>query len=535
MHWTRLAPCLTGALLACATPPMPREPPPDAWALTRARLSGQPGEVTLLIEGGRIATLTDAPPSHLPTIDAAGGYVLPGLIDHHTHLYSGALAQESLDLTGVRTVAEVQVRLRDYAALHLDAPWIVGRGWTYDLFPGGATPHRGELDAAVADRPVFLEAYDGHSAWVNSRALELAQREGHRPSDAAAEGHLVEAEVAGVEALIPAPSPAETRALLLAGAEHLRSLGLVEVHDIVREAHVLEAYLELDRQRRLPLRVQVSLLLDAELERWLPLMRKHPAHRLSFGPLKGFVDGVIESRTAFMLDDYATGAGKGHPLLSRAELDRLVTRAVAAGFAVRLHAIGDAAVRLALDVFEAHPPPPGQRHQIEHLEVTHPDDLPRFAGLGVVASMQPFHANPFGDQPELGTWAKNLGPEREARSFAWRSLLEAGAQLVFGSDWPVMSANPLHGLAVAMTRQDELGRPGGGWQPAQRIGFEAALSAYAGRAQLGLGDPADLVILEPGVDPRRPDELWRARVRCVSVGGDAPSCPEPRAADGKDP
>jgi predicted amidohydrolase YtcJ len=241
-----------------------------------------------------------------------------------------------------------------------------------------------------------------------------------------------------------------------------------------------------------------------------------------------------------MVEPYVGVSTRGAPRMPVVDLQRLVAAAAARGLPVALHAIGDAAVRASLDAFAAAqgefgaPPSP---HRIEHIEVLHPDDAGRFAALGVVASMQPYHANPGGASPDDGVWSRNLGPERLARSFPWRTLLDAGATLAFGSDWPVMSADPLAGVAVALTRRDAHGLPASGWNAHQAITWDEAVAAYtaaaalacgwpAGLGTLAVGAPADLVILAPGVGPESPASLWPpatgpdARVRWVVVGGE---------------
>jgi hypothetical protein len=255
---------------------------------------------------------------------------------------------------------------------------------------------------------------------------------------------------------------------------------------------------------------------------------------LSFGFLKGFVDGVVESKTAYMTAPYTgTKDEVGRPLIPRDTLFDLVDKAHARGFQVGLHSIGDAAVRLSLNAYEyaaKRHPDIGVRHRIEHIEVLNKDDVGRFAALDVVASMQPFHANPFGDEPETGPWAENLGKDRWPMTMPWRSIVAAKGALSFGSDWPVYTADPLQGLAVAISRRDENGKPVKGWTVHQIVTVDEAMNAYAvERAELAgpsetlgtlqPGQQADVVVLDPAVDFNNVPTLWKAKVSAVVVAG----------------
>lgn len=517
------------------------------------RLLGRDPGTGLLIEGERIAKvgpeaeLRAAAGAGARVLDAAGGLVLPGFHDAHTHLLAGGLARLRVDLAGARTVEEAAARVRAYAAAHPDEPWILGRGWSYDLAPAGQLPGRAPLDAAVPDRPVALEAYDGHATWANSRALALAGIDADTPDP---EGGRIVREQGGAPAgvlleraerlltrAIPAPDRAARRRALEAALAHYLELGITSAQTIVADLDELALYEELRAEGRLPIRVTAALPLGGDLDEYARLRERHRTGRLQVGWLKGFLDGVIEARTAYMLAPYSGAPPqdqRGAPLIEPARLRELVSAAHGRGFSVGLHAIGDAAVRLALDAFaEARRRHPERaiRHRIEHIEVCHPEDMPRFAALDVVASMQPYHAYP-GESPSTAdVWSVNLGPERLRRSFPWRDLLAEGATLAFGSDWPVMSADPLRGLAVAITRRNEAGLPEGGWQGHQATSFAEAVRGYtAGAAyslaredELGRLEPghlADLVVLSPEVDPARPKTLWRGHVRAVIVGGE---------------
>ncbi|MGE0710911.1 MAG: amidohydrolase [Planctomycetota bacterium] len=537
------------ALSACASAPV--EPAAGTRLLiVNARVWSHPEADAVLVRGRRIAAIgraADLQKEHGPGIDAHGGLLLPGLVDAHCHVLSGATSQRQLGLDGAKDLAAVQAALRRWAAEHPREPWLCGRGWTFDLVPDGKTPTRQQLDAVIDSRPVVLESYDGHALWVNTRALELAgvtaatvdpaagqvvrEADGKTPS-----GLLLEDAMPLVERALPKLDDVERRVRLRAGLQHLLELGLTGVDAICGDLDEAYAFVQLAKAGELPLRVTLWLPLAGDLDAYVKLRDDLPAHGLlRVGHLKGFLDGVIEAETAYMLAPYASPPGttaRGEPAIPPARLFELVKAAHARGLPVALHAIGDGAVRLALDAFaaarEAYPDQE-LRDRIEHIEVVHQEDLPRFRALDTVASMQPIHADP-GAEPDEGTWSKNLGPARLERSFAWRALLDAKAVLAFGSDWPVMSANPLWGLAVATTRRSRQGLPKGGWNAHQAIGADEAVRAYtAGAAyahgrerELGKLEPgqlADLVVLDPSVRLDQPAALWEGKPRLVVVDG----------------
>jgi predicted amidohydrolase YtcJ len=519
--------------------------------IVNAHIFGHGDSDALYIKAGRIeavgkrSTVEPSAQEGTPTIDAEGGVVVPGFHDAHIHMMSGGLTLVGLNLNDFHSVAAVAQAVREYARTHAENSWIIGRGWQYDIVPGGQFPSRLDIDRVVQDRPVLLESYDGHSSWVNSHALALAgidsttvdppggrivrEADGRTPS-----GILLEGADAQLQKLVPKAGRATRIEALRQATLYCLSLGITSVDDITSDAEVFDLYGELLAGGNLPIRVTVSLPVTGDLDAYEALRKSHQSPFLRFGFLKGYVDGVIESRTAYMLEPYEGRADRGTPLIEPENLRGLVEQAAARGFAVGLHAIGDAAVRISLDAFES---ATHTRHEgtilgrIEHIEVIDPTDAPRFQKLGVIASMQPLHAVPSGESPDDGVWSRNLGRKRLPHSFAWRELLNAGATLAFGSDWPVMSADPLWGIAVATTRQNEAGQPAGGWNAHQRISAAEAIRAYTlgsaiaiGRSgelgRLAPGFIADLVILSPTVDLKRPLTLWNGeRVRYVIVDG----------------
>lgn len=539
--------CACAALLAaCAAPEKPRSG--GSLLIVNARVFGSPAADAVLIRNGRIDAVGAAAPlrkraSGAKDIDARKGLVLPGFHDAHLHLQDGGAALRELDLNDASDLEEAVEAVRRYAAAHPELPVIRGRGWAYGIVPPGTYPTRQALDRAVPDRPVLLESYDGHAYWANSKAFERAgitpgtpdpeegkivrEADGKTPQGTVLEdSSILMAPVAGT------PSREERLRSLEEGLRQCVSLGITSMDSVSAPPDELELLEELKKQGKLHARVSVSPALEGDLDLYEKLKAKYQGPFIRFGYLKGYTDGVIESKTAYMLEPFPGTHERGTPM-PEAKLNRLVEAAHCRGFAVALHAVGDAGVRLSLDAFEAAQkkcPKRRPRHRIEHIEILHPKDAARFRKLDVAASMQPIHLDPGDPAPEPDPWTRNLDEERLGRAFAWRMLLDQKAVLAFGSDWPVMSQDPRPALAVAITRADAQGRPKGGWRPDQAVTAEQAVRAYSlGPAyalgienQLGTIEPgrlADLVILDPSADLGRPRSLHKAKVRWVIVDG----------------
>jgi hypothetical protein len=487
------------------------------------------------------------------TLFPLGGRLLvPGFDDAHIHLMSGALSLERVDLIEDQTLAAVQARVRAFAAAHPGPPWVLGRGWLYGSFPGGL-PTKEQLDAAVADRPAYMECYDGHSGWANSKALALAgiTRDTKDPVGGAIvrdpatgepTGALKEAATALVESKIPLPGAEERYQLLLRALRLLNSQGITSVQDAGYAPAQLDADLPLMeralREGKLTVRMTVSVQMspgdvDAPVARAVALAKVHRGPLLRFGAVKGYVDGVIEAHTAAMLEPYSDdpSQGAGKPNWEPAALDGAVTTADQAGLQVYLHAIGDRGVRMALDAHEAALRANGRtdrRGRIEHIETISPADYPRFKALGVIASMQPLHANP--DQNNADVWSRNIGPERASRGFSWRNIEKAGGRLVFGSDWPVVTSDVMRGLYCAVARKTREGTPPGGWRPELAVSLESALRHYtidgayasfeeAENGSLARGKRADLVVLSEDLFRQPPETILKTRVLLTMVDG----------------
>ncbi len=465
-------------------------------------------------------------------IDGAGRTLLPGFIDSHFHLLWGSIELRAAQLGDVRSLDALRDVLRAYASAHPDQEWVHGQGLIY-LTPAGGALSRHDLDALLSDRPVAVTAYDGHTVWANTLALQKAGilHGGQVPpgseivmgADGLATGELRERGAFHyVDDLIPEPTEPETRALLHKGLRLAAQYGITSVHNMDGDMAQLTRYMALEDTGELTLRVYVPYTIRPEtpleaLAEAVDMAKANPDGMARGGAVKFFMDGVIESFTALMLDDYTgTPGNTGSALFTAEHFTRMATEADRLGMQIAVHAIGDAAVRHTLDGYETAQRINGKRdsrHRIEHIEVHHPDDLPRFAELGVIASMQPLHAPVNATGHDL--WPSRVGAARWNRSFAWNRVREAGARLVFGSDWPVVSQSPYRGIANALNRKP--------WQTGldeHRQTLEQTLLSYTRDAayaefkehekgQLKPGYLADLVLLSEDIFSVPPQEIER--------------------------
>jgi predicted amidohydrolase YtcJ len=462
-------------------------------------------------------------------VDAHGGTVVPGFDDSHLHFMSGGLGLANVNLLDDNTLEALQARIKAFAEAHPERTWIVGRGWFYDAFPGGL-PVRQQLDAVVRDRPAYMSCYDGHTAWVNSKALELAGITRRTPNPkngiivkdpvtGEPTGVLKEAAKSLVSTLLPEPTREQRLEALRAAVREAQRFGVTSVQNAHGDAEEFALYDELRKDGELGVRVYTALSIEAgvteaDADAADALRAKYPDDPVfKTGAIKIMSDGVIEAHTASMLAPYANKATTGQPNFTRDELRRVVTMFDRRGWQIMTHAIGDGAVREVLDAYEAaaksNPAPErGRRHRIEHAETIDAADIPRLASLGVIASQQPYHGNPSPNQ--MAVWAGNIGPDRASRGWAFRSVLGAGGREAFGSDWPVVTMDPRVGLHVATTRTTPEGQPEGGWYPEQRITLAEAIDGYTSAAAYASFDElrkgriardmlADVVILSSDV------------------------------------
>ncbi|MEY4093172.1 MAG: hypothetical protein RLZZ53_371 [Acidobacteriota bacterium] len=463
-------------------------------------------------------------------VDANGGAVVAGFNDAHAHLINGGLSLDQISLSDAQTIDDIKNTIRVWSDAHPERAWITGRGWYYQPF-NGTLPTRQMLDALVPDRPAYLIAYDGHTGWANSKALAAAgitRRTASPvngvivkdPRTGEPTGALKEAAMALISAVAPKPTEEDRLAAIRAAIDSAHRVGITSVQDAGGTAADLELFDRLRKRGELTLRVYQALRADATLSdadlAALDAVRTRFADDplLKTGAVKLIADGVIESHTAAMLAPYANKPTiKGDARFTPEELTRVIGLLDKHGWQVMTHAIGDAAVRMTLDAYEAatkvNPAPDrGRRHRIEHIETIDPADIPRFGALGVIAGMQPVHATP---SPTPGdVWSSNIGEERAARGWPWASIAKGGGRLAFGSDWPVMTLDPLEGLRVAVTRTTPDGLPAGGWIPAERLDIRKAIDAYTRdgawasfdelrKGQLAKDMLADIVVLTDDV------------------------------------
>jgi len=509
---------------------------PARLAIVGGAVWGAPRATAVAIDGefiSAVGTDADIRPLIGPgtrVVEARGGTILGAFNDAHIHFLMGSRGLSYLDLFGAETQDEVERRIRDYNVMNR-GPWLLARGWLYAAFPGGM-PSIGMLDRLVPDRPAYLESYDTHTAWVNSRALAAA---GIRPG--AEPGILKEKDMDDFEAHLPQPTTDEDLEAMRAGMKIAAQSGIGSVQEASRGLKQLSQYETLRERGELTMRVRLAfdmlpgIGLDAwarRLESYEEAARPHKNdHWIGTGILKAFADGVVESRTALLLEPYAgTPNDRGTSAWEPGELAQAVKAASARGWQVEIHAIGDRAIRDALDAFADCDS--RRRHRIEHIEAPAAADIGRFGQLGVIASMQPQHAEPVRNLREI--WAPNLGPERAARGWPWASIARTGGRLAFGSDWPVVPIDPFLSLHVATNRQTRHGEPPGGWLPQERLSLAEAVeawtsgSAYAelaeqikGRLQPGM--LADIAVLDRDLANTAPDEIAQTKVEATVVGG----------------
>jgi len=483
-----------------------------------------------------------------------GETLLPGFQDAHIHPVQGELTAQRCDLSEL-SADRFDDAILAYAAKHPERPWIEGAGWSTTDFPDAA-PRREALDALVPDRPAFLWSRDGHSAWVNSRALELAGTTAATPDppggvivrdpDGTPSGTLREGAISLVEGHVPPATAEEHMAALASAQRRLHALGITawqdaSVYDTAACARQLDAYREAADSRTLEARVVAALFWDPrrgveQVEGFAEHRQKARIGRLRADTVKIWVDGVVEGLTAAMLDPYLDTEGRptdnrGMALVPPDALREAVVALDRQGIQAHLHAIGDAAVRSALDAIEAARQvngPSDLRHHIAHIQVIHPADLPRFSELGAVANMQPIWAchEPVMDDRTIPF----LGPERTTWQYPFASLLRQSARLAAGSDWPVSSANPLLEIEVGTTRTDNLDRAGEPFLPDERLSLDEGLAAFtigsayvshldAETGTIEVGKLADLALLDRNLRDPNAGPVGDATVLATWVEG----------------
>jgi predicted amidohydrolase YtcJ len=497
-------------------------------------LIGRDGKVSQLL------TPRDKAPKQLDfRHDGKGLTMLPGLIDAHGHVIGLGFAALTLDLSGTNSLEEAQAAIRGYAAKYPDRRWIIGRGWNQEKWGLGRFPTAADLDVAVADRPVWLERVDGHAGWANSRALEIAGITAATKSPAGGRIEMVDGKPSGifvdmasdlVAKHVPAPRPVERDLALAEAQQALLKVGVTAIADMGTTVADWQSYRRAGDEGWLSVRI---FGYAAGIDNMVAIAGPRPTpwlydDKLRLGGVKLYLDGALGSRGAWLKKPYADAPGQtGLPLLVPAELRNTMVRASMDGFQTAVHAIGDAANAEAIGAVEDLAPTytGDRRWRIEHAQIVDPADLSRLAKNGIIASMQPVHQI----SDRLMAEAR-LGPDRLAGAYAWNSILKAGGKLAFGSDVPVESPNPFHGIAAAITREDANGQPFGGWMAAERVSREQALAgftidaAYAAFAEGRLGSlspgyRADFILVDTDPLLASPAQIRETKVTEAWVGG----------------
>jgi hypothetical protein len=508
---------------------------------TKPRVEALASRGDVIVATGSTAEIQKLIGPNTKVIDLKGGFAMPGFNDAHLHLGSAAQAKLSVDLEGAQSLAEFEKRIQAREAESKPGEWITGRGWDHTLWNPAKFPTRQDLDAISMGHPMLFSHISGHVAVANSKALELAgitaatanPPGGEIEHDAKGEpdGMLKEGAAIGLVARrIPAITAEQRRqGLELALAEAAQN-GITSMQDNSSWEDFL-TYRALKQEGKLSARITEWLPFDAPLDR-LEQMRREGGTTdpwLKTGALKGFMDGALGTGTAALLAPYTdnpatSGILESHP----GDLNQMCIERDKAGFQINFHAIGDRGNHVALDAFAAVVAANGardRRDRVEHAQIVAPDDFARFGSLKVIASMQPSH------QTTDMRWAeKRLGPERIKGAYAWRTMLNNGVKLAFGTDWPVEIINPMRGLHACVTRQLPDGTPAGGWQPQERISLDECIHAYTvgsayaefeegKKGQLVPGQYADMILLSADVTKIPPAELLKVHVLQTIVGG----------------
>jgi predicted amidohydrolase YtcJ len=478
------------------------------------------------------------------SIDAGGGTLMPGFIDCHFHMLYGALNLDGMQLEPATNYEELSSILLKYAAEHPDDPWLAGTGLRYNVGPGHTPLNRHHLDALVADRPIYINAFDGHTSWANTIALRMAgifngsacgpNSENVMDEHGESTGELREpGAYQPVSDMVPKPDEARKRLLLQKALRLTAALGVTSVHNMDGNAEKAALYASLDQQAELTCRIYLPYSISPEtpfeaLEKEaLALKQAYNGNMLRAGCVKLFIDGVIEGYAGLLVEPYADNpATCGAANYNLEHYNPLIAEADRLGLQIFTHSVGDMGVRRVLDACREAQRQNGKRdsrHRIEHIELVHPDDLPRFRELGVLASMQPLHSPMRVDETDI--WPMRVGAGRWPFSFAWQTLREAGATLIFGSDWPVVTQDPLRAVSNTVNRL-----PWVDGMPYQRQSLVDTLLSYTRDAAYGefqehqkgqvrAGYLADLVMLNRNIFEVPSTEIAGIRPTLTMVDG----------------
>jgi predicted amidohydrolase YtcJ len=508
----------------------------------------QPTAEAMAIEGDRIVGVGDLETiralcdDQTRMIDLDGQTVLPGLIDAHGHMTGlGDLQVGTLDLSGTMSYEEVIERVRQRAAELPEGTWILGRGWDHESWPSRKLPDHQTLSDIVPDHPVWLLRVDGHAGLANEAAMRAAGVDENTENPDGGEvirgaedrptGVFVDNAESYIERAVPSEARGRTRDQLIAAQQMCIEAGLTGVHDMGVPPAQIELYQQLDEEGLLKVRIYAVLPGNFAV-RYFDQNDILVTDRVTARATKLYMDGAMGSRGAWMLEPYSDRPldDDGNPYtgltVSDPEfIDFVARHGTRRGYQVCVHAIGDRANRRVLDAFEQAGAGDG-RHRVEHAQLLHPDDIARFASLGVIPSMQPTHCT-----SDMRWVANRVGDERALGAYAWRSLIESGVPIAGGSDFPVESHNPFLGFYAAVTRQNHEGQPDGGWLPDQRMTRDEALrsftiwAAFAAfeedqKGTLEPGKLADFIVIDRDVMTCEPSKILDTRVLRTVIGGE---------------
>ncbi|MCT2530670.1 amidohydrolase family protein [SAR92 clade bacterium H921] len=501
---------------------------------------------TLALQDGKVLATGDATLAlgypNAEKINGQGKTLIPGITDAHGHVSSLGYTLLSLDVRGRKSAQAAAEEVAAYAAEKPTLNWIQGRGWNQVLWPDQQYPSAAILDAQINDRPVWLERIDGHAGWANSKALALAGITGEtvsppggeiiRHSNGQPTGVLIDNAMNLVTRVIPAPNDDEIILALETVSQHLLSLGITSTHDAGVSSAEHRLYRQIADSGDMRVRIY-GMISSTNVDIAQTLDAGHSVDNLdlySMRSIKVYVDGALGSRGAAMLAPYTDRTDhSGLLVTSTDQLRDLFKKSIAADFQVAIHAIGDKGNRIALDEVEyAYGTVGGRhlRHRIEHSQIVHLEDIPRFKFLDVIPSMQPTHAT-----SDMNMAEDRIGPERIKGAYAWRSFLDQGSRVVSGSDYPIELANPFHGIHAAVTRQNQENMPTAGWIAEEAMTLEEVMRSFTidaawaahQEARLGgltAGKWADFILLDQDIFQVDSEKLWRTQVLETWVAGD---------------